>query len=279
MFEIQRMGCSCRHDSSFLLDQPQGYDVYLMLFVKTRAVFRLDGEYRLAEPSTFILYDRNTPLYYGASGGDYINDWALFDCTEPLQAEAKVRFNELIPIGEQIDLPQYFQLIADSFFRGANTNSAGLLIRAMLTEIFSAPVSKGWTDLPHYRELLDLRRQLYAQPDLDWDAQKMAQQVNISVPYLHALYKKAFGVTCAADPQPYGAGQAAARQSRHDGRGYRLCLRLSQQRAFLAAVQAAVRRFPDAVAENRRTVSFSSPDNQTGRYPLSGVSACCFYMC
>ena len=199
MFEIQRMGCSCRHGSSFLLDQPQGYDVYLMLFVKTRAVFRLDGEYRLAEPSTFILYDRNTPLYYGASGGDYINDWALFDCTEPLQAEAKVRFNELIPIGEQIDLPQYFQLIADSFFRGANTNSAGLLIRAMLTEIFSAPVSKGWTDLPHYRELLDLRRQLYAQPDLDWDAQKMAQQVNISVPYLHALYKKAFGVTCAAD--------------------------------------------------------------------------------
>ena len=29
------MGCGCRHDSSFVFDHPQGYDGYLVLFIKT----------------------------------------------------------------------------------------------------------------------------------------------------------------------------------------------------------------------------------------------------
>ena len=86
MYEIQRMGCSCRHDSSFVFDLPQGFDGYLMLYVKTRAFFRIGEETYTVEPETFIIYNRNSPLYYGAAGGAYVNDWMLFDCTEVLDS-------------------------------------------------------------------------------------------------------------------------------------------------------------------------------------------------
>ncbi|MBR5371595.1 MAG: helix-turn-helix transcriptional regulator [Oscillospiraceae bacterium] len=199
MIEIQRMGCSCRHDPGFVFDVPQGYDGYLILFVKSRAFFEIGGQTTNVEPGTFIIYDRGTPLHYGALGGDYINDWMLFRCSEPLSADIAVRFNELIFIGEQINIPQYFQLIADGYFRGTNPLTAGFLVRAMLSEIFREAAEGTGAELPHYRELLDLRRQIYAQPSTSWTMQNMAKMLNISMPYLHALYKKAFGTTCTAD--------------------------------------------------------------------------------
>ena len=199
MYQIQRMGCACRHDSSFILDQPQGFEGYLMLFVRTPAYFRIGDREYTVEPETFILYDRGVPLYYGASGGSYVNDWILFDCTDPLSKDAAIRFNEPVFIGEQINLPQYFQLIADGYYRGTDAQAAGLLIRAMLSEIFSQAERSRTPDFPHYRELLDLRRQIYAQPARSWNVKEMAQMLSISVPYLHALYKKAFGITCTGD--------------------------------------------------------------------------------
>lgn len=199
MFEIQRMGCSCRHDAGFVFDVPQGYDGYLVLFVKSRAYFRFGSETVFAEPGTFIIYDRGTPLHYGAAGGDYVNDWMLFDCAEALCPDIAVAFNKLVYVGEQINIPQYFQLIADCYFRGKNPQTVSHLVRAMLSEIFREMPEQTGAELPHYRELLDLRRQIYAQPGANWNMQNMAKMLNISMPYLHALYKKAFSTTCMAD--------------------------------------------------------------------------------
>ena len=199
MFEILRMGCACKHDSSFVLDVPQGFEGYLALFVKTPAFFQIGDTVTSVEPDTFILYDVGAPLCYGADGTDYINDWILFTCTEPLDAETAVRFNELIPIGAQINLSQYFRLIADCYYRETHSPTAGLLIRAMLAEVFTVQAERAAADLPHYRELLDLRRKIYAQPGKDLNLKYMAQLLSLSMPYLHALYKKAFGTTCMAD--------------------------------------------------------------------------------
>ena len=108
-------------------------------------------------------------------------------------------FDTPVYIGERIDLSQYFHLIADCYFRGSSAQTTWLLLRAVLTEVFQRPAKEDVTELPHYRELLDLRRQIYADPGRDWNMQSMAQLLSISVPYLHALYKKAFGISCTGD--------------------------------------------------------------------------------
>ena len=199
MFDIRAMGCACRHDKSFVFDRPKGYDGYLLLFVKTKADFVIDGRTYHFEPNTFLIYDRLTPNYYKASGGDYINDWIQFDTTENLPAAVGTRFNEPVYIGESVDISQYFKLIAECYFRTKNMRSAGYLIKAMLSEVFSVDEHRPETDTAHYRELTALRRRIYSTPDRDWTIENMAAQLNISEPYLHLLYKKAFGITCNQD--------------------------------------------------------------------------------
>ncbi|MBR6101445.1 MAG: helix-turn-helix transcriptional regulator [Ruminococcus sp.] len=199
MFNINRMGCGCRHDGSFVLDRPRGYDGYLMLFVKTHAEFVIGGKAYRFEPNTFIIYDRNTPQYYKACENEYINDWIQFDTSENLASATGVHFDEPVYIGESIDVSQYYKLIADCYYRTNNLKTAGYLIKALLAEIFSPGDNKTDSAIAHYRELLDLRRKIYSAPDEDWSVERMASQLNISEPYLHLLYKKAFGVTCNQD--------------------------------------------------------------------------------
>ena len=193
------MGCSCRHDSSFVFDRPKGCDGYLMLFVKSHAEFVINGVSYRFEPNTFIIYDRFSPHYYKACEGEYVNDWILFDCSESLTSGTDVRFDEPVYIGESVDVSQYYKLIADCYFRTQNLRTAGYLIKALLTEVFSGKSDTEGRDIAHYRELLDLRRRIYSAPGENWSVERMAQELSISEPYLHILYKKAFGTTCTRD--------------------------------------------------------------------------------
>lgn len=199
MFYIDRMGCGCRHDGSFLHNCPRGYSGHLMLFVKTGAVFVIDGTEYNIEPNTFIIYDKNSPQYYKACESEYINDWIQFECSEDISSGIDIKFDTPVYIGESIDVSRYFQLIADCYYRRNNLQTAGFLIKALLSEVFSENGRQKGSSIAHYRELLDLRRRIYAQPSEDWSVEKMAQQISVSEPYLHLLYKKAFGVTCTAD--------------------------------------------------------------------------------
>ena len=199
MFYINRMGCCCRHDGDFVHDQPRGCEGYLMLFVKTKAVFEINGESFQVEPNTFFIYNKNSPQCYRACEDEYVNDWIQFGCSEDISSGIDIRFDTPVYIGESIDVSGYYRLIADCYYRRNNLQTAGFLIKALLTEVFSGSNRQEESGIAHYRELLDLRRRIYAQPSEEWSIEKMAQQINVSEPYLHLLYKKAFGVTCNAD--------------------------------------------------------------------------------
>ena len=196
MFTIFRMGCGCRHDKDFVFDRPNGVDGYLMLFVRTRAQFLINGTLTVTEPDTFIIYDKGAEIHYGAYDGEYINDWIRFDGNEPLTGVDL--FNKPIQIDGRVDVPQYFRLIADCYYRTDNKQTEGLLVKALINEVYAAGQEIDGT-VAHYRKLLDLRGRIYAAPEEEWSINRMAKLINVSEPYLYRLYKRAFGVTCAAD--------------------------------------------------------------------------------
>lgn len=170
-----------------------------MLFVKTKAIFVIGGETFNVEPNTFIIYDKNSPQYYKACENEYINDWIQFECSENISDSINIVFDRPIYVGESVNVSQYFQLIADCYYRTGNMQTAGFLIKALLSELYETASSHDEASIAHYRELLDLRRKIYALPSEEWSVEKMAQEISVSEPYLHLLYKKAFGVTCTAD--------------------------------------------------------------------------------
>ncbi len=199
MLDIRNMGCDCVHNSDFVHYRPEGSNAYLMLFVKTKAVFFIDGEPRITEPGTFIIYDLHSAQHYTANGPEYINDWMIFSFTDNIGSIPDIMFDTPVFIGDSVNISSYFRLIADCYYRKRSMDVAAHLIRAMLTDVFAGSEHTDRVNVPHYRELLDLRRDIYAQPGREWSVAEMASSANISQSYLYMLYKQAFGVTCTAD--------------------------------------------------------------------------------
>ncbi len=195
MYTIRRLGTAAEseHDGSFFIDRPRGYDCYLMLFVKTKAVFYLNGTQTVCEPNTFILYNIGTPHRYKAFGNEYVNDWLQFDNDEL----PSVPLDTLIYIGDSVNISGYMELMSDAFYR-RNYRVCAHLLRAILLEV-SAISGNSIYRLPHSSKLLALRKDIYAHPEAEWTIHTMSEILHVSEPYIQELYKGAFGVTCGAD--------------------------------------------------------------------------------
>ena len=57
MFNIYRMGCECKHDANFAFDRPRGSVNYLMLYVKTQAIFDFESQETLEIVFQSKIYD------------------------------------------------------------------------------------------------------------------------------------------------------------------------------------------------------------------------------
>lgn len=195
MYRIRRIGTAAEaiHNSDFSIDRPFGYDCYLMLFVKTKAVFYLGNEEKLCEPNTFIIYNAGTPHRYKACGEKYINDWVQFDCDESGFSFA----DTLIHIGESADISGYIKLLSDAFYR-RNYYVCSLILKTVLAEV--SAVCENLTYKSAYSSaLIGLRKEIYLRPEQKWTIQSIAERLHLSEPYLQELYKGTFGITCGAD--------------------------------------------------------------------------------
>lgn len=193
MFRIRRLGINSRHTEIFSVNRPLGYDCYLLLFVKTKAVFYLDDSEIISEPGTYVLFDINSPQKYGIFDDEYIDDWIQFESDENIYAP----LNKPVCIGNTIDISGYIKLISDSFYRSSDYTCSTLL-RAMISEVAEFYANNAYRS-PHSEKLLRLRKEIYAYPEHDWKIKTMSEQIHISEPYFQELYKKLFGIACGTD--------------------------------------------------------------------------------
>ena len=199
MFFIRSMGCDYHHERDFFIERPRGYDSYLALFLKSRSRLPDGEELKSCDPYSFILFNISSPHRYGADGEEYIEDWIQFECDGGFLARLNLPFDRPVHIGESVQLDKYFSLIRDVFFRCINDNEiTDHLMQAMLTEV-SVAAAGDRKAVPHFRELLGLRRKIHTEPGLDWSVDKMAKLLHISQPYMQELYKKAFNISCLND--------------------------------------------------------------------------------
>ena len=76
---IIQIGYNSIHDRGYRADYPDGTQGYMLIVLKTPAVFELYGEKNLAESNSIVIYDKKTPHCYSAVGDIFINDWIHFD--------------------------------------------------------------------------------------------------------------------------------------------------------------------------------------------------------
>jgi len=198
MTEIVRIGENGVHDDTFEIHRPVGHQVYLLLLVKTTARFWVNGSWQETPPGCAVIVKPGQLHRYGANGMEYRNDWMHFQCSPHL-------FGEHFPFAQPIALHRaehyynLFHIICNEYFSVSHHRNLILdsLIKVLIHKLSDESNTTAYTDL--YYELKELRKQIYQLPAKQWTTAKMAEGLNISVGYLHSLYRHYFNTTCIAD--------------------------------------------------------------------------------
>ena len=104
MYQIIKGGYNTRHPSSFFMSHPDGLNNYLLLIVKTPAVFQIAGQDYTLSPNQAIILAPHTPCSYSNPYGEYMDDWLhiaaeedIFPLRGILATNTFFSFSSLIP--------------------------------------------------------------------------------------------------------------------------------------------------------------------------------------
>ena len=203
---IRSLACCCIHDSGYTMRYMPEKDEYLFIFARSAARVRTAAGMVNIPAGAAIVYDGSSEWEYGAAEGALICDWICFD------PENDAEFID--SLGLVCGVPVLFP---DSDFIGGLVRSIGeefysmnarrvkmldSLLRTLLMKLSDTGMRRDMSQSaldPHYSALIELRAKIYRNPQLKWNVDTMAADVNMSRSYFQHIYRVFFGVSCIAD--------------------------------------------------------------------------------
>ena len=203
--KINNIGYNHTHDADFVIQRTTGSGDYLLLLLKTPAVFTLGGKDIITEPDSFILFRQGTPQLYRAYGLTFSNDWFHFSISDDemgfLEA-LDIPFDTVMPIG---DLNGLSLIIKNMSYENYSSNlyktdSVELYMKLFFLKLSEKihSVGKEKSD-SYYDKLSILRSKIYNEPYHDWNVEGLAHQLTMSKSYFQHLYKDVFGISVMND--------------------------------------------------------------------------------
>lgn len=202
------VGYNHRHGSDFYIDRPGGAGDWLMLIVKSPAIFRIDGKMINTPANTFVLFTPEFPQYYHSDSEEYYDDWMHFGPDEDeikLMKELDIPFNVPTPLGNLADVSSIMKNICFEQY-SANPNrkeSVDLLYKLLLYKIndkismkFGGSVV---TENAYFEKLLWIRESIYRWPGRDYNIDDMSTELSLSRSRFAHLYAEAFGTSLKKD--------------------------------------------------------------------------------
>lgn len=199
MINIRYVEYDASHPDNFEFDIPEGHDCWLLLLTQTPAIFFVDNDFREYPANCAVLYKPNQKIYYRACEESYINDWIRFDTDETYVTTTPISCGVPFVIHDPSYCHSLYQLLVTEDILDNNYKDISIdnLLRILFNKLLESynyiPVS------PLYKNLNELKMEIYRNPNLDWTVSKMAERLNVSGGYLEVIYKETFGVTCIDD--------------------------------------------------------------------------------
>lgn len=202
------IGYNYSHGSDFVMDRPNGPGCYLMLIIKTPAVFTVGGERYEVRENSFIIIAPDMPCSYRGSGEIYTDDWIYFGSEEfdgERFSELGIPLNVPVYLGDTEGLSQIIHILAYEHYSAEKYSSE---IEEHYMEIFllrlsrliqsGASVSLRMLMEKNHR-MTQLRTVIFTQPDCVLSIDEMAEQMNMSRSGFQHLYRKMFGTSVMQD--------------------------------------------------------------------------------
>lgn len=203
MIKILRMGFNTSHDINFSVNRPYGYEWYLLLLVKSPAIFVFNGEEITTPANTLIIFDKNSPHEYRANRVDYRNDWIHLDADPTYFSNHQIPLDKPLYISNSYYLTDLIQKMANEFYsnnpyREQTIEYLMQILCIKTREQMVTKTFKPWHTRIH-DDLIRLRSEIYSNPQINWSIPFMANKLHISQGYLQNIYKETFQISCMSD--------------------------------------------------------------------------------
>ena len=205
--DIISLGYNTVCDSNFRMCRESVKGEYLLIHARSSICFEINGEKVHCSEGAVILYDGNTRQIFGADGKAVVYDWICF---------APGSDSEFITsLGAAVNVPvrcsdselsgSLIRKITNEFYSLDTRRNKMLdsLMRTLLIDFSESGLRYGSETVqkadPHYSRLMELREKIYRNPQLKWNVDTMAADVNMSRSYFQHIYREVFGVSCISD--------------------------------------------------------------------------------
>ena len=197
MIDIELVQLNATHESDFVYGLKA--DFWLLLFVKTPALFHLPTGDVATQPNSAILYPPNSFAYYQANGDSYINDYVRFHTDESFVFDENIPTQTPVLLRSPYEMERLFELLSiENYYQFSYAQqSISMLMRMMFLKMKESVADNNMTE--PQRALIDLRYEIQLHPYYAWTVGYMASRLHVSAGYLQNIYKKQFGVSCMQD--------------------------------------------------------------------------------
>lgn len=180
---------------------------HMIILLKTAASFTLGGMTVKAPADSVIIYDSSCIQEYSADGGYLICDWICFDVggESDFFDSLELAMNTLVRYADAEFISGLIRNIATEFYSGGSRHlkMTDSLLKTLLIKVSETSerrsIAPQQTVEPHYSSLTELREKIYRNPQLKWNVDTMAADVNMSRSYFQHIYRNVFGVSCISD--------------------------------------------------------------------------------
>lgn len=203
--KINRCGYDYRHPADFKINRPNGTDDYLLLILRSPSFVEIGGEKSVVEGNTVILFRKGTMQYYGALGGEFINDWIHFT---PTDEDVEFIEENGIPTDTIIsfhDVTKLSSLVADVCRERLKSSAFGDAAAELYTKLLILKIAEsicgksGEAVSPYYESFSRLRAEIYTYPNRDYRVSEIAAGFAMSISYFQHVYKSVFGRSITKD--------------------------------------------------------------------------------
>ncbi len=203
---LNNVGFDHRHDADFFIHRPDGSGDWLLLLLKSDAIFTLNGDDVLVPKNSFFLYPKGMGQFYRCvPQSTFANDWIHFefeDDEEALLLQKGIQYATPIPIDNIHFLSFLVKCLAyencsDNLYKHDNIEHYMLLLLNKVSEQQRQPTEplKG----SKYEMLMTMRNKIYAEPYQQRTISWASHELRMSTVSFQRLYKKQFGVTFMQD--------------------------------------------------------------------------------
>lgn len=200
------VGWNSIHGDDYGIKREPLPNVYMIILMKSDGILTIGGVEEKIEKDTIIVYDSNTVQEYRSDGSMFIYDWIMFDIEgdEDFFESLEIPFNSPIRYTDAEFFSGVIRNIANEFYSvGAKRiKMIDVLMKTLLIKISENSILRENTQQnvdPHYSVLVELREKIYRNPQMKWNVDTMAADVNMSRSYFQHIYRESFGVSCMSD--------------------------------------------------------------------------------